>query len=101
MMPPNLFDSTALLEARDATVASRIGASFEGAIGMAQDRASMADALVEIREQFHVVAQSFEACQEVGTETALQLQALRRQPPGAAQQPARRGDRLLRRLPEH
>ena len=88
-------------EAGDAAVAARIGTALERAVRVAQDGAGMADALIEIGDLFDIMAERLELSDDLRAEAAFELQALRGEPPGAAQQPAGRGDRLLRVLPEH
>ena len=68
---------------------------------MADDGAGMAQQVVEGADQLDLVAGVAQGLDQRRVEAVFQLQVIDYIAPGAAQQPARRGDRLLQALAEH
>src|ERR1043166_1606932 len=85
-----------LLESRAPTVAARIKAALEQPIGMPHNRSGMPHCLVERRQHFDIVPARAQLGDDAGIEPRLEFQGGALPSPGAAQQPARCGDSLLR-----
>src|ERR1051325_5703432 len=83
------------------TIRARIGGRFEHTIRMRGDQTCMSDGFVEILQRLDRMPARTQFRDQRGVETLLELERVRCITPGAAEQPARCSDGLLRILAKH